>query len=483
MSEDSPPPSKNPFIRFKKHVDSRISDGVSFITGRSSTASTTDQSLALQQHQQQQQPPPTGGGGSSNSSTINTTTTTNAASDDMSFGGPQCGGPPFRGGPFGGGPFGPVRFWNEWSQVSPYSPYNLRHLRQPVPSDLPAGVDAKSFGFEDAFEDLMAVSAGRPLMDLSKQARMKKEIVDYFGFQEPPLNWVHRMAHDGLLPRPGRPRRPFGPWWSDRDDYPRQGQPASARQWVEDREARDEDPFGRLVKATDKLMAEVLGPSVDESSIAREWETFKKEVGNDPAAFSKKMFERAAAAAEDSARKLEKAAAAEHRQAQQEQQQPSTETDLFDMVWSTVHQADKTFSNFAKSFTDTFRPLDDKPAVTAAAAAASDALPNGDQIARNDKSTLVTTDTDESGAKTIRSESTWTDATGHLHVEVEVKSLDAQGRLVSLDSRSQTIPPRNQTTPGEGFSASATASTSVSHSEEQSPSNPGGKPSTGWFWR
>lgn len=482
MSEDNPPPSQNPFIRFKKHVDSRISNGISFITGNQSAT------------RQQEQHHPT-------ITTSTTTTATNtSASHDMFFGGP----------PFGGdASFGShlkVHFWNEWAQVSPYSPYNLRHLPQPVPSDLPAGVDAKSFGFEDAFEDLLAVSGGRQMMDLTKQARMKKDILDHFGFNEPPINWTRRLARDGLLPRPLPPgRRPgFGSRWVDRDG------PHDVRSDAQ--KIADQAFFEEGLKELDKLFDQVRGPSEPPSSWVRDWKTFKKEVGNDPPAFLSKVIEKTIEDVKKNITKFDQdiqkyseewlnhqkrrlaskeTSEGERRffeqcrwweeQQQEQQQQPSNETDLFDLVRSTVAQADKTFNNFTKSVMESpQKPLNEN-------ATPEIPLPSGNhQIMRNGPTTTRTEETDESGGKTIRSESHWIDGAGYVHKDVEVLKMDANGRVVGQENRSHVTLQSQTRSPGDIFTADVTTnSTSSSHSEHQTSSSSksdDGK-STGWFWR
>lgn len=456
MSEDNPPPSQNPFIRFKNHVDSRISNGISFITGNHPPATHQQQ-----QPQQQEHNP--------------------ASHYNMSFGGPPFGG---GGPPFGGGNLR-VSFWNEWTQLSPYSPYNLRHLRQPVPTDLPAGVDAKSFGFEDAFEDLLAVSAGRPMMDLTRQARMKKDILDHLGFNEPPINWARRLAHDGLLPQPLPPSRPpgFGP----------------PRISVADSLRKLSDPalFEEGLKELDRTLHKVRGPSHPESSWFRQWEIFKKEVGNDPPAFlnmlidkstenarkalerinqdSEKWLSRQRSRQEDVERirrplEQDPWGVEQHRQqGQQQQQPPSTEADLFDFIRSTVEQVDKSFHDFTKSFVESAS----KPVNEDAAAPAEAPLPFGNN-GNGPPTSTRTEETDESGCKTTRYEIQWVDRAGRLHQDVEIVRVDANGRLLGRENTSQVT----FQTP------STTTSTPASSSEQQTTSSNSddGKP-TGWFWK
>lgn len=214
MSDDKRPPSQNPFIRFKQHVDARIGTGISVITGGARTNTNTSGSQEAQaqaQPAQQQEQfyssarvcPPT--------ATTNTTTTTTMSQN------PPSGGESFPA-------YTSTSYWNDWAQLSPYSPYNLRHLRQPVPSDLPADMvnDAHLFGFEDAFEDLLAStrpvpggaryplnSAGYPaaysslpLLDLRRHALYKRHVRSAFPAGEPPMLWVNRLKDSGLLPLP-----------------------------------------------------------------------------------------------------------------------------------------------------------------------------------------------------------------------------------------------------------------------------------------
>lgn len=408
-------------------------------------------------------------------------------------------GPPMGGG--GGPPFAAnfgVPFWNEWAQVSPYSPCNLRHLRQPVPKDLPAGVDAKAFGFEDAFEDLMAVSAGRQMMDLSRQARMKKDIIDHFGFSEPPINWVRRLGSDGLLPRPLPPsRRSFGPGWTDRDD------PREVRRLFWEEQMKNDREFNQLwessMRETDRTMSK---PEGSDNSLFREWEKFKESGGNDPFTFAGQYFGKAREKAKETAKNLEEQVKREadewakttnessqqkqqQKQQQEQQPQPSSETDLFNLVWSTVAQADRTFNNFANSLMDMSRPVDQhRPTTTTPQ--------DQQQIATNgNKKTTTTTEENAFGGKTVRTTSEWVDPTGYLHSNVEVVKYDANGRVVSSEETSQVSYARTHqwTYPRDGVNANAEVSTSmstsasVSQSEHDASSKPDDGKSTGWFWR
>lgn len=97
-----------------------------------------------------------------------------------------------------------------------YSPTALRHLPQPVPSDLPLEVDASVFTFEDAFEDLLAVSQGQNLPDINSRYQQRRLLQDMFPSGEPTWFWLRRLESQGLVQVPSRAEffRSHQPDWS-----------------------------------------------------------------------------------------------------------------------------------------------------------------------------------------------------------------------------------------------------------------------------
>ncbi|KPM37593.1 hypothetical protein AK830_g8946 [Neonectria ditissima] len=83
--------------------------------------------------------------------------------------------------------------------LSPYSPLTLRSLPQPVPSDVPSNLDASIFTFEDAFEDLLAVSQGQPLPEITARHDQRKLLRSMFPDGEPAFFWLRRLKSQGLL--------------------------------------------------------------------------------------------------------------------------------------------------------------------------------------------------------------------------------------------------------------------------------------------
>ncbi|KAI0023169.1 hypothetical protein F4780DRAFT_100016 [Xylariomycetidae sp. FL0641] len=138
MSADDP--SRNPFIRFKNHVDDNIRKGV-------------DSILPARRSPNEQ---PNGG----NTATANHR---DHQSAETKMDPPRRPGPPQN---TDEAADAVTRFENisTWLVRSPYSPLNLDHLHPPVPRG-PSGEALPDVGggFRSAFEDLLAVSWGHPL--------------------------------------------------------------------------------------------------------------------------------------------------------------------------------------------------------------------------------------------------------------------------------------------------------------------------------
>lgn len=89
--------------------------------------------------------------------------------------------------------------WVFWAATSPYSPLNLGHLPQPIPNDAPLELQDGTFTFEDAFEDLLAVTAGRRLVDIKTKYEARKMLREMFPDGEDAAFWVRRLQSQHLL--------------------------------------------------------------------------------------------------------------------------------------------------------------------------------------------------------------------------------------------------------------------------------------------
>ncbi|CAI6085352.1 unnamed protein product [Clonostachys chloroleuca] len=138
--------SSNPFVQFKHHVDSNVSFGFNTMIGNQRGGS----SVAAQPENQFQ---PSAGEALSLRSVL----------------------------------------------FSQYSPAALRHLPRPVPNDVPNDVDRNTFTFEDAFEDLLAISQGQELPEMTQKLQQKKLLHKMFPEGEPFWFWHRRLRASGLL--------------------------------------------------------------------------------------------------------------------------------------------------------------------------------------------------------------------------------------------------------------------------------------------
>lgn len=80
-----------------------------------------------------------------------------------------------------------------------YHPAHLRDLPRPVPNDLPQGAES-IFTFEDAFEDLLAVSQDQPLPNIYQKFSQRKLLNQVFPKGEPSQFWMRRLDSQGLVP-------------------------------------------------------------------------------------------------------------------------------------------------------------------------------------------------------------------------------------------------------------------------------------------
>ncbi|KAF4963984.1 hypothetical protein FSARC_8053 [Fusarium sarcochroum] len=104
--------------------------------------------------------------------------------------------------------FGPFELGFDWPSehsmasvvYSSHSPLALRDMPQPRPNDAPYNLDASIFTFEDAFEDLLAVSQGQPLPDINSRYEQRRLLRSMFPTGgEPGWFWLRRLRSQGLL--------------------------------------------------------------------------------------------------------------------------------------------------------------------------------------------------------------------------------------------------------------------------------------------
>lgn len=90
-------------------------------------------------------------------------------------------------------------WWVLWARGSSYSPLNLGHLPQPIPRDAPVDCEPGVFTFQDAFEDLLAVSSGYRLLDMQARYERSKVFRQMYPHGEDAASWVRRLHSQNLL--------------------------------------------------------------------------------------------------------------------------------------------------------------------------------------------------------------------------------------------------------------------------------------------
>lgn len=477
--DDQPQSSKNPFIRFKNHVNARIGAGISAFAGanthRDDTATTP------------QSEDPYG-------------RPFNSRSCDSEHIDPSCRGRkmhPFDRTTRRREPTEGFQYWDKWAQLDPYSPYNLRHLPQPIPNDLPRDVDAGHFGYHEAFEDLMTVSGveNGPLMDLRGRADLKKTILKTFASGEPPLVWVRRLHGRGLLPPPFI--------WENAtfldevrahseqavEQEQEQHRPASMREWLDERRKTMEHTGDMERKHAEDIetlrgLAAMMLKELDGKGM--NWDDMMTRLDKDITFNFAEMIRKADQAVKGLERGIEKYARelssrsvqtrtpSDAKPASDDQHgQPDTEQDLFSMISSAVAEADRSFNSFAKSVTEVASP----PADWRAERGRTEKLPGGETV-----------EYDSFGGKTVTTTSEHTDTFGNVHSQTEVRRLNADGEEVgrqthySVHSSHHTEGERAARQEDHG-SWSEQLEESEQHRREDTKSGNKNGNSSGWFWR
>lgn len=182
MPEDDDPKSR--FVKFKQHVDAHVSAGLHSLFG---IPSMVTQGFNLNVDRRT----PQDGSASKPSRAGHGASPEAAGNDDASLAAweeqesatvearlDQC-----RGGLREDHEYA----WNLFLQRSRYSPFRLEQEMPlgPCPADLEAGMDPDTFGWTDAFEDLLRASSSLPMMNVRERYAQKKAWSGFFGDREP----------------------------------------------------------------------------------------------------------------------------------------------------------------------------------------------------------------------------------------------------------------------------------------------------------
>ncbi|KAI1206540.1 uncharacterized protein F4807DRAFT_223829 [Annulohypoxylon truncatum] len=161
-------PSDNPFIRFRKHIDTNIQRGFHTVFGSSTATVTKTNNNMSTDNSKSENSTPYSEMPDHDKRSASTSASTSA--DDVL----------------------------SWAVSSPYSPANLQSLPQPRPNDAPRDYP-DCFTFRDSFEDLLRASDQRPLSDLRRLVFAKQfEHFKYSPWGMPVEDWVNSIGRRGL---------------------------------------------------------------------------------------------------------------------------------------------------------------------------------------------------------------------------------------------------------------------------------------------
>ncbi|KAL7945741.1 hypothetical protein V8C42DRAFT_321440 [Trichoderma barbatum] len=319
-----------------------------------------------------------------------------------------------------------------------YSPANLRHLRQPVPNDLPSQCDASVFTFEDAFEDLLAVSQGQPLPDIKSRYNQRQLLRQMFSNGEPTWFWLRRLESQGLLRRSTREElykpRNFGLMEDDAEHG------LSGSNW---------NDWSKLHEELDRKAAEVWNSvaSSEKSNGQANGTSFFDEVHQ-----TLKQLD-------DSFHGRNKSHQEDHENHHQKRL-PDHFDDLFSSLSSSFAEGHKTWDAFVKSITDNKPVARDSPASSTSNTSEEKVYDNGNRE-------VVTRDEKVNGF-------------GYLTTTITKKTYDKNGNEIGTETHF-TMRPADKTQKNEAGGKNDTnvierADTDADDQQTQDKKS-------GWFWK
>lgn len=445
MSPDEDPP-KNPFVRWKQHVDRHIADGLNSVLGVPSIISKTLQLNST---------------GTSPQST--TPTTDPSVSDQVQqlrrIDCPRVHEPKnMRSFTFNIAAQAALGDIAATIHDPDYSPLCLdQHLPPPVPRGVPDDVELDphtDFTYRDAYEDLLRVSTGLPLTPFSTLAARKSPGYRMYGFDggETPFSWLGRISSQGLIHRVLK-------------------QAAQQPYVVEEDGQRDQKERQDTFAALTKSWSETNNPFRSDPG-----DTFGRDTPNDKEQeedeFPRSLFTELNRAFRVMERVFDEAAEKQTRRPDSKDQtqeklstMPSTEAEMYEMLRQ-VMSGDSSLSSLVRA----------AMGISAEAQAQTTS-------SWTSQSTSARGDDDTTGTRTVRTTEEHTDEDGNRHRKVTVQKLNAAGEEISREthhttqsgSKSRGRPEQDGETNGRKAPSPSAEREPVKSSNVSSGS--------GWFWK
>ncbi len=496
MGDDSDPP-KNPFVRWKQHVDTHI---IMTLNGLLGIPAMVTKNLNLRKESDD-----TSGADTAQSNAAGAGA---GAADALSAVPPSAPSSPCQ--PHSAYPSDSsivpycvdatqLVEWHKFIYFSPYSPLKLQQLQQlhllppPVPQDAPFDADPFSFTYADAFEDLLRASSGRPLLDLSDRSyRNLRYRLRYGSAIERPNSFFHRMNTNRLLDAyfPRAAAVAVGAETTNNADTPLQStvEAALAKQdrdlWREQRqeEEADKNYGGYEDDDSDETSTQTWSHSMVDSSTNKDSEGQTDRDYGTGSLFDQldrvfrvlgRVIEDETGAAKADGVKTEaktetKTDDADAKPAGAGNSQPAVEDELYSMA-RTAFDSVQSVSSMIKSMTSGFEAEGSLAHTT-----------TSEMWKRSEAAAAATT----AGAQgeTIQTTEEHVDMFGNRHVKTVVRRLDADGHELSRETRYTIRSPSPEnvvmTEVDDGSDeASEKKDAGKNGAGEESPKKPG------WFWK
>lgn len=338
-----------------------------------------------------------------------------------------------------------MRRWQVFAYGSRYSPLRLAMLpEQPRPRDLAGDMDPSMFTYVDAFEDLLAESSGRGMMDLRTRYDMNRLLARMWPRGENPLSWVSRLESQDLSRvyfhyNRGHNHAPERmDEWAElpSEDY---GDKLGWRAAYEgNRQSAEQPPLPAPRQEESGLQTGLFG------ELDRVFRALGKVLEDEVSSFGRR-------------RKPD-----DHQPTKEGQEQgPETEDDLYSTVQSAFHDAERSLSTFIKSFSGGRWGFEPWP---------SDANPGSNT--QNDE-----VREDDSG-RTVKTTKEFVDAFGNLHVKTEIRRTDWDGNEIARETN-YSVRPLSQARKAQEEPSEKESREDVGLVQDERQ----GEKKSGWFWK
>jgi hypothetical protein len=321
--------------------------------------------------------------------------------------------------------------FDTFARRSQYSPIRLaeRMPRQPQPRDIQSDMDPRLFTYVDAFEDLLAEVSGTPTMDLRARYNMNQMLRRTWPFGESPISWARRLESQGLVKAfipDYRSLPPPKPVTEMRAEQTQEAPTAGTKDiWqtghVDKVQPVEDGLFGEIEKAV-KLLNQVLDDTTSVTSSF--WDPERK----------------------------------------REPREPSTENDLYDAVQSAFYEGQRSLAAFFKSLADGLEPR------TGSVTDSDADILGGRTVEEVD------------GMQILKSTEEYVDEYGNKHVRTEVRRTNKEGTVVSTETH-YSVRPASDTERSaiEGMPPQQEGTKGVEWADSYEDRQ--GDSKSGWFWK